>query len=279
MNATVLKLGGELIEAQADLARTADAVAALARLTPLAIVHGGGKAIDAELAARGIAPVKRDGIRVTDAATLAVAVAVLAGTTNTALVAALSARGIRAVGLTGADAGLGLSVRVDAMETSGGAIDPGLVGQPVPSAGTALVADLCAAGYVPVIASIGVTRDGALLNVNADVMAAHVAASCRASRLIVAGSTPGVIDARGATIARLDESSLDAMIADGTATAGMIAKLIACRTALRAGVPDIRIVDGRTGGFAAGTALSTEHSALSTAPAPGTQHPALSTTS
>lgn len=278
MNLTVLKLGGELIEAPADLARTADAIVALARTTRLAIVHGGGKAIDAELAARGITPVKRDGIRVTDAATLGVAVGVLAGTTNTLLVAALSARGVRAVGLTGADAALGLSVRVETMQTADGAIDPGLVGQPEPSSGTALVLDLCAAGYVPVIASIGVTRDGALLNVNADVMAAHVAAACGASRLLVAGSTPGVLDASGATLDELDEPSLATMMADGTATAGMIAKLSACRTALHAGVADVRIVDGRSGGFLSGTALSTRHSALSTAPAPSTQHPALSTT-
>ena len=279
-NLTILKLGGELIDAPADLARTADAVAALARATPLAIVHGGGKAIDAELEARGIAPVKRDGIRVTDAATLGVAVGVLAGTTNTALVAALSARGIRAVGLTGADAALGLSIRVEAMETAGGSIDPGLVGQPVPSSGTALVSDLCAAGYVPVIASIGVTRDGALLNVNADVMAAHVAAASGAARLLVAGTTRGVLDGSGAAIDRLDAASLGAMLADGTATAGMIAKLVACRAALNAGVADVRIVDGRDGGFLSGTALSTEHPApgTGTAPARSTQHPALSTT-
>ncbi|MDQ3071433.1 MAG: acetylglutamate kinase, partial [Acidobacteriota bacterium] len=80
---TVLKLGGELIDAPADRARTADAVAALGAGTPLVIVHGGGKAIDAELTRRGIDPVKRDGIRVTDEATLDTVVAVLAGTTNT----------------------------------------------------------------------------------------------------------------------------------------------------------------------------------------------------
>ncbi|HEX6323884.1 MAG TPA: hypothetical protein VFZ36_09175, partial [Vicinamibacterales bacterium] len=83
MSVTVLKLGGELIEAPADLARTADAVAALARTSRLVVVHGGGKAIDAELARRGIEPVKRDGIRVTDAPTLDTAVAVLAGAANT----------------------------------------------------------------------------------------------------------------------------------------------------------------------------------------------------
>ena len=159
MNLTVLKLGGELIESAADLARTADAVAEIAAGRPLAIVHGGGRAIDAELAARGIAPDKRDGIRVTDAATLDVVVSVLAGKANTTLVAALASRGVRAVGLTGADAALGLSTRVPSMTTAGGdAVDPGLVGQPVPADGTRLVNDLCAAGYVPVIASMSSRR-------------------------------------------------------------------------------------------------------------------------
>jgi acetylglutamate kinase len=258
---TVLKLGGELIEAPADRARTADAVAALAQTTKLVVVHGGGKAIDAELARRGIEPVKRDGIRVTDEATLETVVAVLAGAANTLLVAALGERGVRAVGLTGADAGLAICERVTGMETVSGAIvDPGLVGRPVGAGNAQLLFDLCGAGYVPVIASIGVTgRAGLqpceLLNVNADVMAAHVAAAAGASRLLVAGGTPGVLDGAGRRIESLDAPALDAMVADGTATAGMIAKLLACRTARAAGVRDVRIVDGRSAGFEMGTAL------------------------
>jgi len=256
VNITVLKLGGELIDAAGDRARTADAVAALAAGSHLVVVHGGGKTIDADLARRGIAPVKRDGIRVTDEPTLEAVVAVLAGTANTALVAALTARGVRAVGLTGADDQLGLSERVTGMETvSGASIDPGLVGRPAGRANGALVEDLCRAGYVPVIASIGVTRDGALLNVNADVMAAHVAAAIGAARLLVAGGTPGVLDAAGQPIDALDTHALDAMLETGAATAGMIAKLRACRTAREAGVGDVRIVDGRIAGFEMGTAL------------------------
>lgn len=253
-NLTVLKLGGELIEAPADLARTADAVAAMARISRLVIVHGGGKAIDAELARRGIAPVKRDGIRITDAQTLDAVVAVLAGTANTSLVAALVSRGVRAVGLTGADASLGLSERVNAMATMSGTVDPGLVGQPL-AARSDLLEHLCAGGFVPVIASIGVTSDGALLNVNADVMAAHVAAAIGANRLLVAGSTPGVLDPGGNRIDALDARALETMVNDGTATAGMIAKLRACQSARYAGVGDVRIVDGRSQGFETGTAL------------------------
>jgi acetylglutamate kinase len=256
VNLTVLKLGGELIDAPADLARTADAVAALSQSTPLAIVHGGGKAIDAELARRGITAEKQDGIRITDAATLDAVVAVLAGAANTALVAALAARGVRAVGLTGADASLGMAERVTAMETAaGGVVDPGLVGRPVGTTGGELLHLLCGRGYVPVIASIGLTRDGALLNVNADVMAAHVAAAAGAERLLVAGSTPGVLDSVGKRIDALDTEALEAMLGDGTATAGMITKLRACQSARDAGVIDVRIVDGRSDGFETGTAL------------------------
>lgn len=254
---TVLKLGGELIETPADRARTADAVARLATQGRLVVVHGGGRSIDAELARRGIEPVKRDGIRITDDATLETVIAVLAGLANTTLVAALVARGVRAVGLTGADDGLGICERVTGMETvSGAVVDPGLVGRPIGPARTELIETLCEAGCVPVIASIGLGDAAAdLLNVNADVMAAHLAAALNASRLLVAGGTPGVLDAGGQPITALDAPALDALLSDGTATAGMIAKLRACREAREAGVTDVRIVDGRSGRFDAGTEL------------------------
>src|SRR4029453_8234836 len=80
---------------------------------PLVVVHGGGRAIDAELRARGEQPSFVDGLRITDAPALDAAVSVLAGRTNTALVAAIGAAGGRAVGLTGADGLIGLSTKVD----------------------------------------------------------------------------------------------------------------------------------------------------------------------
>src|SRR5437016_11089238 len=100
----VLKVGGELVETAAGRARMATLAASIAAERPLAIVHGGGNAIDAELSRRGIVPIKVDGLRVTDEATLDAVIAVLAGATNTALVADLVAAGLRAVGLTGVDA-------------------------------------------------------------------------------------------------------------------------------------------------------------------------------
>lgn len=257
---TVLKLGGELLEGADALRTAAQAVARLSSDGPLVVVHGGGRAIDADLEARGRTPRFADGLRVTDAAALDSVVAVLAGRTNTALVAALGVVSVRAVGLTGADGGLGLAERAPALTTARGErVDLGLVGVPR-GTNMSLVTDLLAARWVPVIASVGVSNDGVLLNVNADTLAAHVAATLGAARLIVAGGTAGVLDANGVTIRALAPGAIGEMTASGAAHSGMVAKLAACRHALAAGVGDVRIVTGRGGDFAraAGTVIQRE---------------------
>jgi acetylglutamate kinase len=242
---TVLKLGGELLEGAAAIREVARAAARLAESGPLVIVHGGGRAIDAELRARGIEARFADGLRITDGPTLDVVVSVLAGRNNTALVAALNAAGVRAVGLTGADAGIGLSERAPLFRTAGGTqVDLGLVGQPVASP-SRLIGDLLRDGYVPVIASLGIDAAGTLLNVNADTLAAHLAGSLGAQRLIIAGGTAGVLDSGGHPIDELSLARLDDMIASGEAHSGMVAKLVACRTAIARGVGEVAIVSGR----------------------------------
>lgn len=242
---TVLKLGGELLDDGAAIAAAARAIVRLSAAGPLVVVHGGGRAIDAELEARGQSPRFVDGLRITDAAALDAVVAVLAGRNNTALVAAIGAAGACAVGLTGADGSIGLSEQAATFTSVAGTeVDLGLVGRPVGSDG-ALLVDLLRLGYVPVVASIGVTRDGALLNVNADTIAGHFAAVLRAHRLIVAGGTAGVLDGDGHTIAVLTPHDVERMTASGAAHSGMIAKLAACLRALDAGVPDVTIVSGR----------------------------------
>jgi len=256
---TVLKLGGELLEDLAALRVAAGGVAALHARGPLVVVHGGGRAIDADLRARGSAPTMIDGLRVTDRETLSTVVGVLAGRINTAFVAALGAAGVKAIGLTGADAAIGLSDRAPALQsTSGVSVDLGLVGVPSPRASAQLVSDLLALGYVPVVASIGVSAEGELLNVNADVLAAHLARTIHADRLVVAGSTPGVFDGDGSPCTTLDERQARAMVAAGTARDGMVTKLGAVLDALRAGVDEVRIVDGRGGDYlgAPGTTLA-----------------------
>jgi len=257
MTPLVLKLGGELLESATDRGAMADAIGRLAAERPLVVVHGGGRAIDVELARRAIAPRKVEGLRVTDADTLEVAVSVLAGSANTALVAACVARGVAAVGLTGVDAGTSPSTRSAAHRTAAGeTVDLGFVGNPA-TVNAALVDALLAQRFVPVVASIGFDSDSEepqLLNVNADVMACRLAAALRDSELVIAGTTPGVLDADGASVPLLDEEGIDAALALGTATAGMIAKLSACRQALVDGVASIRIIDGRA--LASGAALS-----------------------
>ncbi len=271
--ALLLKLGGELLETAASRARIAAVAASLAGVRPLVVVHGGGRAVDVELDRRGIAPKKVDGLRVTDAATLDAVVAVLAGSANTELVAALAAAGLRAVGLTGVDAGFGRARRVRAHRTASGAVvDLGLVGDPV-DVDARLIALLLANSFVPVVASLGVDEADrtAVLNVNADVMACRIAAALPQSDLVIAGATAGVLDAAGRTIARLDADGIDAMIAAGSATAGMIAKLTACREALIGGVRSVRIVDGRSlgaDGEAPGTEIVSQASGVGAAGAP-----------
>ena len=258
MSTTLLKLGGELLEDAAAMRTAAAGIAALRASGPVAVVHGGGRAIDADLKARGKAPRFVDGLRVTDADTLDTVVAVLAGRINTAFVAALNAAGVKAVGLTGADAAIGLSTIAPPLQTTTGATaDLGLVGAPSAAAPAQLLTDLLALGYVPVVASIGMREDGALLNVNADVLAAHLACAVGAARLIIGGKTAGVFDAAGNTCARLDEGAARAMVAAGTARDGMVAKLGACLEAMSGGVEQVRIVDGRMGEYehAPGTVL------------------------
>jgi acetylglutamate kinase len=258
---TVLKLGGELLEDAAAMQAAAAGIAALARDGSLAVVHGGGRAVDADLRARGKTPQFVDGLRVTDEDTLSTVVGVLAGWINTSVVAALSASGVRAVGLTGADAATALCVRAPALQaTSGASVDLGLVGLPEQGGGR-LLEDLLSLEYVPVLASIGVTRGGDLLNVNADVLAAHAARTIRADRLIIAGSTPGVFNAAGQTCPVLDIDTATAMVAAGTARDGMVAKLGACLDALAGGVKDVRIVDGRGGAYLAAKGTRIQHHA------------------
>ena len=246
----VLKFGGELLE---DRSRMATVVSSIARtmkqggpLVPLVVVHGGGQEIDAALKAAGIEKRQVDGLRITDEATLEIVVTVLAGAVNTRFVAALTAAGVRAVGLTGADAACGLAEPAPPHRAvDGRSVDLGRVGIPSAGSDTTLLTTLVNDGFVPVVASIGIGRDGRLLNVNADVLAGHLAARLGAKRLIIAGATAGVLGADGSTTPVLDAAAIERLVSGGTATAGMIAKLHACQQAIAAGVGDVLIVDGR----------------------------------
>lgn len=267
MNPVVLKFGGELLEDPQRVAALSSTIARLARKRPLVIVHGGGREIDASLARAGIEKRQVDGLRITDEPTLDVVVGVLAGLVNTRFVAALGAAGVQAVGLTGADAGIARVKAAPPHKSTGGAmVDLGRVGEPVGREKPSLLIDLCRRGYVPVVSSIGSSRSGDLFNVNADTLAAHLAGRLKSPRLIIAGATAGVLERDGSTIADMSFTDIDVLVGSGGATAGMVAKLAACRSAIDGGASEVFVADGKDlpglavlarHGRAAGSAKST----------------------
>ena len=213
----------------------AESLAWLARHAPAetVIVHGGGNEV-AEWSRRlGLEPRTHDGLRVTDPDTLEVVVAVLAGLVNSRLVAALEAEGRSAVGLTGADGAL-LQLRRRESEL-------GEVGEVI-GADASLLDTLVAAGRLPVVASIGL-HAGTLLNVNADEVAGAIAAT-RGGLLLLCTDVPGV-QRDGRVLDELDAPAAEAMLDDGSASAGMRPKLRAALVAAAAGC-EVRIVDGRS---------------------------------
>jgi acetylglutamate kinase len=242
----LVKFGGELLEEPSRLSTVVAALRAASTEGPLVVVHGGGKEIDAALSRAGIPTRQVDGLRITDDPTLDVVVSILAGTVNTRLVAALNTAGVAAVGLTGADACCGLSASAPAHRAVDGTlVDLGRVGMPSAQSDTRLLSTLISGAFVPVIACLGIGADGQLLNVNADTLAGHLAGRLKARRLVIAGATPGVLDAGGKTVPALDPSEIERLIATGTVTVGMVAKLRACEQALEAGAGEVLVVDGR----------------------------------
>ena len=242
---TVVKLGGELLEEASSLRRLARTLAEQASRKPLVVVHGGGREVDRDLAKHGIPKQSIDGLRITDIDTLNIVIGVLAGRVNTRLVSTMSAAGSSAVGLTGADASL-VPVRQNKSyrAANGKQWDLGYVGHPYSKEPPKLLLDLLEQGYTPVIASIGAGTKGQLYNVNADTLASHLAVRLKASRLVIAGSTNGVLTPLGKTIPTLAGDSVTRVIDDGSASAGMIAKLLAGREALRNGVGTVAIING-----------------------------------
>lgn len=197
-----------------------------------AIVHGGGSEIKAWSDRLGMASEFVDGLRVTDAATLDVAIGVLRGIVNARLVAAFAAGGVPAIGLGGADGDLLRAERFDDRL--------GHVGR-VRHVNGELLASLASDGYVPVIAPIARGAGIELLNVNADEAAGAVAAA-RGGRLLLLTDVPAVLQ-DGDPLAIVDAASVERMLADDTATGGMRPKLRAALEAARAGC-DVQIVNG-----------------------------------
>ena len=205
------------------------------------VVHGGGPDINEVVRKVGIEPQFVGGLRVTDGPTMEIVEMVLSGKTNKNIVAQLHQAGGQAVGLSGKDGNLIIAEQ----ETSKG--DIGFVGRIV-KVNTGVVTSLIAAGYIPVISSIGVGEKGQTYNINADTVAGALATALGATKLILMTDVTCIyrdFSDKTSLISRISIEEADAMIAQGQIDKGMIPKIQACITAIRGGVDAVHVIDGR----------------------------------
>lgn len=211
-------------------------------LNPI-VVHGGGPDISAALAKNGVKTQFINGLRVTDAETMAIAQQVLVGKTNKEVVSLLNCKGARAMGVCGID-GAFIKCKKQDMTVDGEKVDLGFVGDIV-SVDPHMLFSVIDDGYIPVIAPIGMDDEGNSYNINADNVAAAVAAAAGAEKLILLTDVEGVKDADGNIVYEADREEILKMIKDEVITGGMIPKVTGCLDAIEAGVKGVHIIDGR----------------------------------
>jgi acetylglutamate kinase len=212
------------------------------------VVHGGGPQIGRMLQQLNIPTNFREGLRVTDDATMDVVEMVLVGKVNKQIVNLLNLSGAKAVGLSGKD---GQLIRARQMEMviskeaqAPEIIDLGKVGE-VTGVETKLLHSLQRDGFVPVIAPVGVDENGETYNINADLVAGAVAGALGAKRLLLLTDVPGILDKDGRLISSLDTARTMQLFEDGTLKGGMLPKVKCCLEALEDGVEKAMIIDGR----------------------------------
>jgi acetylglutamate kinase len=246
----VIKYGGHAM-GEEEVARLFAADAVLLKLLGVhpVVVHGGGPQISRMLERAGVKSEFIDGLRVTDAATMEVAEMVLSGAINKEIANWITLAGreadVRGVGLSGKDGRLITVTKARRMK-DGQVIDLGFVGEPQ-KVDPKLIEALIHADqdYVPVIAPIGVSEDGATYNVNADTVAGAVAGALRAKRMLLLTDVQGVLDKDGQLIREMTVNEAFDAIRSGVATGGMIPKLETAIAAVDGGVEAVVILDGR----------------------------------
>ncbi len=213
------------------------------------VIHGGGPQINRVLEQMHIESTFVEGMRVTDASTMDVVEMVLGGKVNKEIVNLIQIHGGRAVGLTGKDGGL-IRARKLLMQRRCGddvppaIVDMGAVGE-VEAIQPAVIEALDRGGFIPVIAPVGVGKDGETYNINADLVAGRVAGALRAEKLVLLTDVEGLLDARGELISTVTRSQVPRLIEEGVIRGGMIPKVRCAVDALDEGVGKVHIVDGR----------------------------------
>ena len=204
------------------------------------IVHGGGPEINSWLGKLNIEPQFKNGLRVTDAATMDVVEMVLVGRVNKELVSLINRAGGKAVGLCGKDGDL-IKARPQGQEGIG------FVGE-VSSVDVKLIESLVSSGYIPVVSSVAADETGQAYNINADTVAGEIAAALEAEKLILLTDTAGILQNYkdpSTLITKLDIQQSRQLIEDGIVAGGMIPKVSCCVRSLAQGVKAAHIIDGR----------------------------------
>jgi len=218
------------------------------------VVHGGGPQIGKFLSKMSIKSNFVSGHRVTDEKTMDIVEMVLAGKVNKEIVATINQHGGQAVGLSGKDGNLITARKLqfisdpdetgDKPDNPPEIIDIGLVGEVV-SINNQIIKNLMDNQFIPVIAPVGAGKDNETYNINADLVAGHIASSLKAKKLILLTDVEGVLGRDGSLVSSLTAEDANRMIADGVIKEGMIPKLQCCLEALKGEVEKVHIIDGR----------------------------------
>ncbi|MCP8899975.1 acetylglutamate kinase [Gilvimarinus xylanilyticus] len=246
----VVKFGGNAMvdeELQNSFARDI-VMMKLVGMNPI-VVHGGGPQIGDLLNKLNIDSNFVNGMRVTDSKTMDVVEMVLGGTVNKQIVSLINRNGGEAIGVTGKDGQLirakKLEVKAQTPEVSTSEIiDIGHVGE-VASINKSVIDMLLNSDFIPVIAPIGVGKDGASYNINADLVAGKIAEVLQAEKLMLLTNVAGLMNKDGEILTGLSTAQVDDLIADGTIYGGMLPKISCALDAVKCGVTSAHIVDGR----------------------------------
>lgn len=217
-------------------------------LNPI-VVHGGGPQIGDFLKKLSIESEFVDGMRVTDKQTMDVVEMVLVGKVNKEIVALINQSGGQSVGLSGKDGQLITAKKMKYLKETGDdqppeIIDMGMVGEII-SVNNRILMSLLDSQFIPVIAPVGAGKRGETYNINADLVAGHIAASLKARKLILLTDTEGVLNKEGKLVSTLEMKDALELLGDGTIRGGMIPKVNCCLEALNGGVKKAHIIDGR----------------------------------
>jgi acetylglutamate kinase len=246
----VVKYGGHAMvdeQLKTDFARDITLLKFIG-LNPV-VVHGGGPQINQVLEQMGIRSQFVRGMRLTDGPTMDVVEMVLGGKVNKGIVAQINQQGGKAVGLSGKDGHLIEAKKMRIVHQADQnsppeIIDPGMVGE-VTRINPGIIHTLSAQGFIPIIAPVGAGSQGETFNINADLVASHIATALSAGRLILMTDVNGVMDADGRLISSVDAATIGRMIADGSISGGMIPKIEYALFAIKNGVEKVPIINGR----------------------------------